>query len=193
MSEEEIINVDASKMAELNQKTRLHKSTIFGDMEFLGKNSPIAEIMKSHNSFNLSAEGAPFTTKKDFGIVSGNLTTIETSKTSSIEKTTTVRGVSFVGSKTNASTVQVNVTGSAIALFIGCTFVRAESGNGTSMVVVGADAQAIFIGCSFLQGTYPVLNNATQPDCILIGCFKVGDSGSFTDPSANVATLIGNL
>lgn len=193
MSEEEIINVDADKMSELNQKTRLHKSTLFDAMGLLGLSDPLVEIKKSHNNFNLSADGAPFTTKKDFGIVSGNLTTIETSKTSSIEKTTTVRGVSFVGSKTNASTVQVNVTGSAIAMFIGCTFVRAESGTGTNMVVVEEDAQAIFIGCSFLQGTYPVLNKATQPDCILIGCFKAGDSGSFTDPSANLATMVGSL
>ena len=71
MSEEEIINVNATKEGELNQKTRLLKSAAMDAFGFFGKNNPLVENKKSNNSFRLSAAGRPFKTEKDHTSISG--------------------------------------------------------------------------------------------------------------------------
>ena len=169
MSEEEIINVDASKMAELNQKTRLHRSSLFDAVGIVGKNGPLVENEKEFNVFNLPSEAKPFKTEKNFGLINGNATKVVSSKVTDITKYTTISNVSFIGTEKEQQTRLVIVREQARAIFLGCSFSRPEFGVGATMIEIEDGATAIFIGCSFYRGTYPILNNWLPAGCHVIG------------------------
>ena len=193
MSEEEVLNTDAKKLDEVNQKTRLLKGFWFDGLGVHRKNDPLVESKTSNNVFKLSAEGKPFKVEKEHTSINGNPSSIQTSKTSIITKDATINGVEFASNASNDSVTQVQVNAEATAVFVGCTFRRSASGSGATMVVVDEGAFAIFIGCKFLQGTYPVLNNTSVGYCTLIGCYKTGGTGNFNDPDGNAVTTLGSL
>lgn len=193
MSEEEIINVDADKMSELNQKTRLHRSSLFDAVGIVGKNGPIVENEKIHNVFNLSSVGRPFKTEKDFSFINGNATSITADKVSDITKYTTVSNVTFIGTESAQQTRLVIIRRNARGVFIGCSFRRPSRGEGATMVELEAGATAIFLGCQFFRGTFPILNGAAAAACQVIGCSQ-GDLGApYNDPSGSAVTVIGSL
>ena len=194
MSEEEIINVNATKEGELNQKTRLLKSAAMDAFGCFGKNNPLVENKKSNNSFRLSAEGRPFKTEKDHTSISGNPSSISTSKSSFITKDAIVKGVEFVAETKDDPVVQVVVNSPATAMFIGCVFRRGGAGSGESMVQVDSGASVIFLGCKFIDGTIPISNSAGAASCLVVGCSRSGNSSGDYDGAANAdVTLVGSL
>lgn len=194
MSEEEIVNVDATKESELNQKTRLLQSMTVDAMGFFRKNDPLVEAKKSNNSFNLSSEARPFKTEKDHTSLNGNPSSIKTAKSSFITKDANIRGLEFVGSVEDDAVVQAVVNSPATAMFIGCTFRRPASGSGTHMVQVDSGAFAIFVGCKFIDGTFPISNSAAAAACIIVGCSRAGNSsGDYDGASDANVTLVGSL
>tara|TARA_R110000787_G_scaffold196242_1_gene307574 strand:- start:3013 stop:3591 length:579 start_codon:yes stop_codon:yes gene_type:complete len=190
---EEIVDVSLGTLSEVNLNTRHNDAVSLFGLDVTNKNNALVEVKKSNNSLRVAAESRPFKVEKEHTTISGSPSTIETSKTSFITKDAMINGVEFTSSVENDSVTQVHVNATATAMFVGCTFRRSSSGAGTTMVIVDSGAFAIFIGCKFLQGTYPVLNNASVGYCTLIGCYNVGGTGNYNDPDGNAVTTLGSL
>ena len=193
MSETEIVKTSAEKLDELNQKTRLQGADLLSSIDILPAGSPLEEVKKIYNVFNLPSSGRPFKAEKEFGLVNGGGTIINSDKVSDITKYTTVNGVTFAGTEKAQDTRLAIVREGARGVFTGCTFRRPSKGVGATMVEIEAGATAIFVGCQFHRGTFPILNSAGAGDVIVIGCSQ-GDLGTaYNDPAGAAVTVIGSL